>query len=348
MYIDTVPNRHSPPAILLREARREGKKIIKVTLANLSHLPSQRIEVLRRALKGELDHLAFSKVPIALEQGPSYGALMVAKTLCQRLGITSALGQGPNTPLVLLMIAARLVAPGSKLATWRWAQTHAVQEVFGLKPEVFDENHLYRALVWLTENQEKIETRLFRRRYGRQATPDLFLYDVTSTYLEGEANELAEYGYNRDKKSGKKQVVIGLLVDVQGEPVAVRVFQGNTSDPNTAPEQIRILARQFGVQRITLVGDKGMLRGPQIKDLQTIQFHYITALAKPEIRTLLDVGQVQLALCDDKLVEVTDPDSGRRYVLRRHPERCRQVRDHRQQRLDKIKKLAADKNSYLP
>lgn len=275
MYIDIVPNRNSPPAILLRETRRQGKRIVKVTLANLSSLPPQRIDILRRVLKGELDALAYGKTPAALEQGTSYGALWVAKTLCDRLGITNALGNNRHTPLVLLMIAARLLEPGSKLATLRWSKTHAVKEILGLEPESVDENRFYRALSWLDEQQTNIEQKLFRSRYAKPLLPELFLYDITSSYLEGSNNELADYGYNRDQKSGKKQIVIGLLTDINGAPLAVRVLQGNTGDTKTVSEQISILAQQFEVQRITLVGDKGMLRSPQIQELTAVQFYYI-------------------------------------------------------------------------
>jgi len=347
MYIDVVPNRNSPPAILLREARRQGKRIVKVTLANLSHLPPQRIDILRRALKGELDELAFCKTPAALEQGPSFGALFAAKTLCHRLGITASLGKNRYTPFVLLMIAARLLEPGSKLAAMRWAKTHAVKEIFGLEPESFDENSFYRALAWLAEKQEEIEQRLFRRRYLSQSAPELFLYDVTSSYLEGTDNELAAYGYNRDKKQGKKQIVIGLLTDICGAPVAVRVFEGNTGDTATVTEQISILAEQFGVQQITLVGDKGMLRGPQIKELSAVQFNYITAISKPEIRAMLSIGLFQLSLFDENITSVTDTTTGIRYVLRRNPERVRQMRANRHDRIDKIKDYAVTQNEYL-
>ena len=347
MYIDIVPNRNSPPAILLREARRQGKRIVKVTLANLSHFPPQRIDILRRALKGELDDLAFCKTPAALEQGPAFGALFVVKTLCDRLGITASLGKNRYTPFVLLMIAARLLEPGSKLAAMRWAKTHAIKEIFGLEPESFDENSFYCAISWLAEKQADIEQKLYRRRYSNQSAPEFFLYDVTSSYLEGTDNELAHYGYNRDKKQGKKQIVIGLLTDIYGTPVAVRVFEGNTSDTTTVPEQISILVKQFGVQRITLVGDKGMLRGPQIKELTAVQFNYITAISKPEIRAMLTTGLFQLSLFDENLTSVTDITNGIRYVLRRNPERVCQVRANRHDRIQKIKECTVTQNHYL-
>ena len=200
---------------------------------------------------------------------------------------------------------------------------------------------------WLAEKQADIEQKLFRRRYSSQSAPELFLYDVTSSYLEGTDNELADYGYNRDKKQGKKQIVIGLLTDIYGTPVAVRVFEGNTGDTTTVPEQISILTKQFGVQRITLVGDKGMLRGPQIKELTAVQFNYITAISKSEIRAMLSSGLIQLSLFDENITSVTDITTGIRYVLRRNPERVRQVRANRHDRLQKIKEYAVTQTDYL-
>ena len=245
------------------------------------------------------------------------------------------------------MIAARLIEPGSKLAAARWAKTHALKEIFGLDPDSFDENSFYLALSWLAEQQENIEQKLFRHRYAQKSPPQLFLYDVTSSYLEGISNELADYGYNRDKKQGKKQIVIGLLTDIDGTPVAVRVFQGNTADTTTVPEQISILANQFGVERITLVGDKGMLRGPQIKELSAVQFNYITAISKSEIRAMLAAGQIQLSLFDEIITSITDINTGIRYVLRCNPERNRQIRANRNDRINKIKEFAVSQTDYL-
>jgi hypothetical protein len=227
MYITTIPNRNSPPAILLREAFREGGKVKNRTIANLSHWPPARIEALRRALRGDFDQAALPEVPTL---GPIFGLLYVLKQIADSLGITAALGKSDAGKLALFLVLARLAHRGSRLSAVRWAQDHARNEVLALP--TFDENDLYAALDDLCARQEKIEQQLFRiylRRSG--APPRLFLYDVTSSYLEGVQNALGEFGYNRDGKKGKLQIVLGLLTDAQGEPLAVRVFAGNTADP---------------------------------------------------------------------------------------------------------------------
>jgi transposase len=190
---------------------------------------------------------------------------------------------------------------GSRLRAVRLDRSHAVCDVLGL--EAFNEDHLYGNLAWLAERQEAIEKRLFRHRYGN-TPPQLFLYDVTSSYLEGVQNILAAFGYNRDGKKGKRQLVIGLLTGPEGAPVAVRVFAGNTADKKTVPEQIRILAESFGVKEVTLVGDRGMLKQAQIDLLNQEQFHYITAITQPQIEKLLREGVFQMGLFEEKLAEV--------------------------------------------
>jgi transposase len=202
-------------------------------------------------------------------------------------------------------------------------------------------------LDWLDEHQGAIEQRLFRNRYGSDTTPNLFLYDVTSSYLEGMQNELAAWGYNRDKKQGKPQIVIGLMTDGDGNPVSVRVFKGNTADPSTVTSQISTLAKQFGVSQVTFVGDKGMLRAPQIKELQEADFSYITAVSKPEIRTLLEQHTFDYSLFDEKVVEVCDDLAGVRYMLRRNPVRRQEVRAARLMRIRRVKEFVQERNDYL-
>jgi len=253
MYIATVPNRKSPPAILLRESYRENGKVKSRTIANLTRWSPERIEALRKAFKGEFDGV--DGEPIS---GEIFGVLFALKQLADQVGITRVLGPSEEGRLALFLVLARIAHGGSRLSAVRWAEQHAVSDVLGL--EGFDENDLYDALDWLEAEQVRIEQRLYETYVKRTGEPPaMVLYDVTSSYFEGEHNELAEYGYNRDGKKGKKQIVIGLLTGADGEPLAVRVFEGNTADPSTVGEQIELLRQQFGVAEVVFVGDRGMI-----------------------------------------------------------------------------------------
>ncbi len=248
MYVESVPNRNSPPAVLLRESFRQNGRVKKRTLANLSCWRPVRVEALRRALRGEFDQLPATPVC-----GPVFGLLFALKQLADELGLTAALGRTRAAKLALFLVLARLAHQGSRLSAVRWAADQAVAEVLGLG--AFDEDDLYAALDDLSARQVKIEQALYRHYLERRgAPPSLLLYDVTSSYFEGLHNALGEYGYNRDGKRGKKQIVIGLLADDQGEPLAVRVFAGNRNDPTTVPDQIRIVKEQFGVEELVFVG----------------------------------------------------------------------------------------------
>src|SRR5487761_1637864 len=284
LYIDTVPNRNFPPAVLLRESVRQGSRIRKRTLANLSHWTPARIEALRRALRGEFDHLSHPDPQL----GACFGLLFALKQIADRTAITAALGKARLAKLALFLVLARVAHQGSRLSATRWAEDQAVAEVLGLRK--FDEDDLYAALDDLSARQGKTEKALYRHYLQRRAQPPrLFLYDVTSSYLEGEQNELGAYGYNRDGKRGKLQIVIGLLADEEGEPLAVRVFEGNRSDPTTVVEQIKILQEQFGVKELVFVGDRGMVKSEGKQVLSAQQVHDSTmALEKVErdFRTL--------------------------------------------------------------
>ncbi len=336
MYIATVKNRNSKPAILLRESYREDGKIKTRTLANLTRWPKDRLDGLRQFLRGEL-----VQCPQRLVLGRAAGALFALREICGDMGLPDILGKDRQGKLALFLVLARLVIQGSRLGACRWAREEAVEEVMGLSS--FDEDDLYKTLDWLAEEQEKIELKLFRKRCA-QGVPSLFLYDVTSTYLEGEENELAEYGYNRDKKRGKMQIVIGLLTDHAGDPVAVRVFEGNTSDTETVEEQVRILAEKFGVKELTLVGDRGMIKGPRIENLPE-GFRYISALTKPQIRSLMSQGILQHSLFDSQVCEVIQQEV--RYVLRRNPVRAREMARSREGRLETLVRFAASATEYL-
>jgi len=333
MYIATVPNRNSPPAHLLRESFRQNGKVKNRTLANLSHWPSVRVEALRRLLRGEFDQAA--ELSLAPQLGPCFGLLFVLKQIAETLGLRAALGHSRLAKLGLFLVLARVAHQGSRLSAVRWAEDQAVAEVLGLSK--FDEDDLYAALDDLAARQKKIETRLYRRYLERRGQPPrLFLYDVTSSYLEGEKNELGEYGYNRDGKRGKLQIVIGLLADEEGEPLAARVFEGNRNDSTTVVDQIQILQEQFGVQELVFVGDRGMVKSKGKQALSGAGMRYITALTDPEIRRLLGQGTLQLSLFSETVWEVEA--EGVRYILRKNPAEA-QREQHRLE--DKLAKLEA-------
>jgi hypothetical protein len=327
---------------LLRSSYREDGKVKHKTIANLSACSPEEIQAIKLALKHKNDLsplVNINDIKTVLEQ--RIGAAWALNILAQRLGISKALGAGEQSQLVLLQVFARVIEHGSRLSAVRLAKRYALCEVLGI--EKLDEDDLYENLAWLADNQEKIEKKLFSLRFPGGA-PSLFLYDVTSSYVEGECNELAAYGYNRDRKKGKMQIVVGLLSASDGSPVAVRVFSGNTQDQQTVGAQIRILAENFGVKEVTLVGDRGMLKGPQIKDLPD-DFRYITALTKPQIRTLLSTGLLQYELFTEDVCEVQDGDM--RYVMRRNPVRADQMARSRTEKLESLQKLAAKRNAYL-
>ncbi|HEX7511819.1 MAG TPA: IS1634 family transposase, partial [Candidatus Methylomirabilis sp.] len=312
MYIAVVPNRSSPPALLLRESFRQDGKVRTRTLANLSHWDPARLDALRRALRGDFDHLAAPAPTL----GPVFGLLHVLKTLADALGITAALGPSRLGKLALFVVLARLAHQGSRLSAVRWAADQAVAEVLGVG--AFDEDDLYAALDTLCARQEHIERALYQRYLRRRgAPPRLFLYDVTSTYLEGVHNALGEFGYNRDGKRGKLQIVIGLLADAEGEPLAVRVFEGNTGDPGTVATQIQIVKEQFAVEELVFVGDRGMVKRTGQQALHAAGLRYITALTDPQIRRLLGTGVLQLELFSEAVCEVDG--TGIRYLLRKNP-----------------------------
>jgi transposase len=337
MYIATVPNRSSPPAILLRESFRLNGRVKSRTLANLSHWDPARIEALRRALRGDFDHASVGEPTL----GPVFGLLQVLKQIADELGITAALGSSRLGKLALFLVLARLAHQGSRLSAVRWSQDHAVSEVLGLTS--FDEDELYAALDDLCARQEKIEQALYRRYLRRCGEPPrLFLYDVTSSYFEGERNELGEFGYNRDGKRGKLQMVIGLLTDAEGEPLAVRVFAGNTSDPVTVADQIKIVKEQFRVEELVFVGDRGMVKSKGKQALEQAGLRYITALTNPQIRRLLKERILQLELFSEQICEVED--DGVRYVLRKNQAEAARERHRWEDKLEKLEGKIAARN----
>jgi hypothetical protein len=348
MYVDTshiIRGGKTYTRHLLRESYRANGKVLHRTIANLSQCSAAEIEAIRLALrhKQDLENLGTVQDAVTLKQGLSFGAVWTVYHVARRLGIEKALGTTREGKLALWQVIARVIDQGSRLSAVRLAMSHAACDVLGL--DTFDEDTLYENLDWLARAQAAIEDRLFGQR--TKAKPvSLFLYDVTSSYLEGTHNALAAFGYNRDGKKGKLQIVIGLLCDEEGQPVSIEVFPGNTSDPQTLAAQVVKLKGRFGVHAITFVGDRGMIKSQQIEDLTQQGFHYITAITKPQIEKLLRTGTLQMDLFDQELAEVL-ADEGVRYVLRRNPVRAQEVRENRQAKLATLQALVAKQNRYL-
>src|SRR5262252_6001881 len=348
MYVDTshitrggkTYTRH-----LLRESYRANGKVLHRTIANVSHCSEAEIAAIRLALrhKEELENLGTIQDAVTLKQGLSFGAVWTVYQVARRLGIEQVLGTTRAGKLALWQVIARVIDQGSRLSAVRLAMSHAACDILGLGS--FDEDALYENLDWLAGAQALVEDRLFAQRTKTKPI-NLFLYDVTSSYLEGTQNELAAFGYNRDGKKGKMQIVLGLLCDEDGHPVSIEVFPGNTHDPHTLAAQLAKVKTRLGVTEITFVGDRGMLKGQQIEDLAQQGLHYITAITKPQIDKLLRTGTLQMDLFDQEVAEVLT-DEGIRYVLRRNPMRAREMRDTRHAKLATLQAHVAKQNRYL-
>ena len=330
-------------SVWLRQTYREGKATRKRDVANLKGCTEEEINAIELALKHKGNLAVLGSVEgVKLKEGPSVGAVFTVCEVARQLGIEKALGNEREGQLALWQVLARVLDQGSRLSAVRLAQVHAACAVLGLR-EGFSENDLYENLAWLSAHQAEIEKRLFgARRPG--VKPAFFLYDVTSSYLEGECNAFGAFGYNRDGKKKKKQIVIGLLCDESGEPVSVEVFMGNTQDPQTFGAQVQKAAQRFGCDEVTMVGDRGMIKRGQIDALPE-GFHYITAITKPQIETLLKANVLQMDLFDEALCEVEH--EGVRYVLRRNPVRREELEHTRLSKRCSVTTLLEQQNTYL-
>jgi transposase len=331
-------------SIYLRESYRVGNKVKKRNIANLTHCDPNEIAAIELALKHKGDLNALNSVAqMQISQGASVGAVWTAYQVACRLGIDRALGSDFAGQLAMWQVLARVLEQGSRLSAVRLAKVHAACDVLGIR-RGFDENDLYENLDWLSDHQRQIEQRIFAARY-RQQKPQLFLYDVTSSYLEGERNVYGAYGYNRDGKKSKKQIVIGLLCDQDGEPVSTKVFCGNTQDTKTFADQITKASQDFGCQQVTFVGDRGMIKSGQIEELSKAGFHYITAITKPQIDTLLASGVLQLDLFASEVCQIEQESV--RYVLRRNPARAEQMAASRADKQAVAQRWMSQLNLYL-
>ena len=323
MYVAVVPNRGSPPAILLRESYREAGKTKNRTLANLSRWPAERIEQLRAVLRG--DKLLPAAEAVEIVRSLPHGHVLAALGTARRIALDALLPRRApqrRRDLVLALIVARLLEPAAKLATARMLDaataSHSLGEMLGLGKVAAKE--LYAALDWLGSEQPFIETRLARRHLKDGA---LLLYDVTSTYLEGRCCELAQHGYSRDHRGDRPQIVIGLMCTADGCPIAVEVFEGNTADPMTLSVQIDKLKQRFRLQRVVMVGDRGLLTSARIEQtLRPAGLDWITALRAPAIKQLAAAGgPLQPSLFDHRdMAEIASPDyPGERLVVCKNP-----------------------------
>jgi hypothetical protein len=327
--------------------------VVHQTLANLSQLPTELIDVIESFCRGSDQDSSPTSAPAAragaaaqatastsVHLGPCYGLLAGLHALAKELGLVAAVGDATRTQrLALFLVYARLAHQGSRLSAARWSEDHAVREV--LEVGSFDEDDLYATLDYLESQQKDIEAAL------NKSTPKgaLFLYDVTSVYFEGLQNELAEFGYNRDGKKGKKQMVCGLLTDHTGEPLTIQLYPGNTSDPPTFLDAVQTLQARFGAEEIALVGDRGMIKHLGKQALGEAKFRYVTALTDPQIRLLLKKKTLPLDLFDEKPAEVEV--QGKRYVLRCNPHTQTRERARRADQWQKLQRWIQERNAVV-
>jgi transposase len=338
MHVDIVPNRGSRPTILLREAWREGDRVRKRTVTNLTDSVSlEQAYSLRRVLRGET--LLSPEDAFEVTSSLPHGHVQAVLTAMRRLGFEKLLAARPSKErsLITALVAYRVLDPLSKLATTRaWSATTLPAE---LGVAAADENDVYSAMDWLVSRQERIEGKLAKRHLGEGS---LVMFDLSSSYVEGEHNELAEFGYNRDGKRSKKQVNWGILTDREGRPVSMSVFPGSTGDPSTLMPQVEKLKSQYGLEKFTLVGDRGMITGKHIEFFKTqAGIEWITALKSQSLRKLVETGVIQPSLFDERnLVEVTSEDfPGERLIACYNPVLGRQ-RAHK--RLDLLEATVVD------
>ena len=337
MYIDTVPNRNSRPAILLRESRREGNKILKRTIANLSKWPPRKVEQLRRVLRDE--PLVSPEEIFVTTQTRQHGNVDLVLRAMSKLGIARLLDRRRSSgrQRVMAMIAQRIIRPDSKLASVRLMNNTTLGEQLGLGR--FDEDDLYEAMDWLSKRQGDIEKRLARRHLNCGGH---VLYDVTSSYYEGRKCPLMQFGYSRDGKRGRPIVVYGVLADRRGVPVALRAYPGSTGDPVTVPDQLEKLREEFGLENMVLVGDRGMLTEARIEDIRRYPgIGWISALRSEGVRGLVEAEKIQPSLFDERnIAEIRSEEyPGERLVVCRNPV----LAEYRGAKREKLVELSEEK-----
>jgi len=327
-------------SIILARSYRENGKQKRETIAVLTKWPKHLVAALEAGLKNKqiTDFKDFQYT-----QGKSYGGIYVMNEICKRLGIYDALARTAYGKTTMLQIIARILNNGSQRAIAGWAKLNAVQEVLKMQIPTLDE--CYANLSLLETKQKHIENKIYKFQHQKNKATNIYLYDVTSSYFEGQKNELSAFGYNRDGKKGKKQIVIGLLCDETGDPISVEVFKGNTNDLQTFSSQLQKVQQRFNINQVIMVGDKGMIKKAQIKDILKDGFSYITTITKSQIQKLVRQGVFQLDMFEDELIDIQDNQD--RYVIRRNPVRKQEIIANRQQRIAVIEKMISTSNQYL-
>ena len=329
---------------LLRKTYRENGKVKTKTIANLSDWPKELIENFERLLKGGKIVDINDKKYFSYEQGKNYGGLKVILEVCKEIGLTEIIPEVEIKKKIIFLLSGLILSrvKSKNYIANKWKSSQAIEEVLGIKKYI-NEDSLYEILKYLSSNQIKIEQKLFKRL--SQRPKEIFMYDITSSYVEGKEIELSEYGYNRDKKKGKKQIVIGLLTDKEGTPVSIEVFKGSTRDFATVNKQLRKLKENLGVKEVVFVGDRGMIKNAQIDEITSEKWKYITSITKPEIEKLLKEEIFEMSLFDEKLCEIEYKNI--RYILRKNPFREAEINQLLKEKILYLQEKINKKNRYL-
>jgi hypothetical protein len=334
-------------SVLLAESYREGGKVKRRTLANMTQWPAEMVAGVEALCQGGV---VIKNGELSTGTGKCFGLLYALKQLADRHHLTEALGNSEIARVALLMIMASICEPSSKSAIVPWAKNHAIQEILGIDESAL--RNVYKACYWLSQNQAKIEDKLFKLRGCKSG--HFYLYDTTSSYFEGKKNKLAAFGYNRDKKKGKTQVVYGMVTDEDGFPITIEAFQGNTTDSTAFSAQTVDIAQRFKINKVAFVADRGSMKSDQIAELQAVKeatLYHVTTLTKPQIQKLITDKVLQLGLFDRDIHEVEH--EGKRLVVRRNPIRAREAAADRWTRInvavtriqDRADKLKASKRA---
>ena len=333
--------------ILLRESYREDGKVKSRTLLNLTNKPKEQVEAVIAALRNK-DDIVTAKQQY---QGKTIGFSFVILFLMKLLGISSAVGKTFEAKIALMLIAARIVSRGSRLQALFWSKDE--DKVLDLlkfsedEKERLNKKSIYQGLDHMYNNQESIENKLFKSYY-KNNPPKRVFYDVTSSYVEGEyeESELVTYGYNRDGKKGKAQIVIGLLTDEDGHAISIQTYKGNTNDVKTFTDQLDKLKNRFNLENITVVGDGGMIKSEDIERVRELGYHYITSIGKPSIEKLIKDrdSKIQMSLFDEALREVVENNT--RYILRQNPDRRDEIRQTRKSKIERLEVFIENKTEY--